>query len=139
MPYSSKYAGQSFTAYHFDSNVVDTALSDFKDFSDVENDNHEFKTSPTHVMGVGIAKAPITEAILPKIDILRKTVNICSYTCPTFITHYQLVIRSLTGLSQIKNGKSLCKSTRNIHLKTKINLLVVSTVTWTTLTMISLI
>ena len=68
-------------AYYFESNGVGEALSEFNNFTDVESDTHRFKASPTHMMGLGIAKAPIKEAILPTYAALEKNAIIADKHC----------------------------------------------------------
>ena len=64
-PTAANMQAKDSTAYYSKSNGVEEALSNFTNFEDIEGDTHGFKASSTHVMGLGIAKASITEAILP--------------------------------------------------------------------------
>ena len=66
------------TPLHSESKIHET-MEDFSSYND-EDVSHGFRTSPTHAMGV-IAKVPITEAILPKVEIMERTANVADKYC----------------------------------------------------------
>ena len=68
-----------FSTPHHSDNKIHEAMEVFDLFND-EDVSHGFRTSPTHAMGV-IAKVPITEAILPRVEIMERTANVADKYC----------------------------------------------------------
>lgn len=60
-------------------NKIHETMEVFNSYND-KDVSHGFRTSPTHAMRV-IAKVPITEAILPNVEMLERTANIADKYC----------------------------------------------------------